>query len=313
MGRPLRIEFAGAHYHVTSRGNEKKDIFKSRKDREQFLSYLESAVFRYGAIIHAYCLMGNHYHLLLETPSGNLSQIVKHINGAYTNYFNAKRKRSGHLFQGRYKAILIEADEYAQELSRYIHLNPVRAGMTARPEEHFWSSYDDYIGQRRPPEWLTTASILERFGKGDNASDRYRKFVEYRMGREYDSPLKGATAATILGSVDFVNQMTARHIDGKQHDRDLPAVRQLSAKPTMDTIIEAAINLAGTSGLAKKAGIYLCHTYSGAKLKEIGERFGIGESAVSQASKRFEREMERDAELRMLVETLGAELKLSKV
>jgi len=110
MGRQLRIEYPGAHYHVTSRGSERKDVFKSQKDREQFLRYLESAVSRYDAVIHSYCLMSNHYHLLLETPAGNLSKIMQHINGAYTNYYNVKRKRSGHLFQGRYKAIVIEAD-----------------------------------------------------------------------------------------------------------------------------------------------------------------------------------------------------------
>ena len=110
MARPLRIEYPGAFYHVTSRGNEQKDIFRSRKDREKFLSYLESAKERYGAAIHTFCLMNNHYHLLLETPAGNLSQIMRHINGAYTTYFNVKRKRSGHLFQGRYKAILVDAD-----------------------------------------------------------------------------------------------------------------------------------------------------------------------------------------------------------
>ena len=141
MGRPLRIEFPGAHYHVTSRGNEQKDIFKSKADREQFLGYLESAVSRYGAVIHAWCLMTNHHHLLLETPLANLSQIMRHINGAYTNYFNTKRKRVGHLFQGRYKAILIEADAYLLELSRYIHLNPVKAKIVSRLEDYPWSSY----------------------------------------------------------------------------------------------------------------------------------------------------------------------------
>jgi REP-associated tyrosine transposase len=104
MARSLRIEYPGAFYHVTSRGNEQKDVFKSQKDREKFLEYLASASKRYGAVIHAYCLMSNHYHLLLETPSGNLSQIMRHINGAYTTYFNVKRKRAGHLFQGRYKS-----------------------------------------------------------------------------------------------------------------------------------------------------------------------------------------------------------------
>jgi putative transposase len=129
MARPLRISYPGAFYHVTSRGNEQKAVFKSTPDRERFLEYLESSVQRYNAIIHAYCLMDNHYHLLLETPDGNLSRIMAHINGAYTMYFNIKRKRFGHLFQGRYKAILVEADEYAEELSRYIHLNPVRANI----------------------------------------------------------------------------------------------------------------------------------------------------------------------------------------
>jgi REP element-mobilizing transposase RayT len=152
MARPLRIEYPGAFYHVTSRGNKQRDVFKSQRDREKFLSYLGSATERYGAVIHSYCLMNNHYHLLLETPGGNLSQIMRHVNGAYTTYFNVKRKRSGHLFQGRYKSILVEADSHAKELSRYIHLNPVRAKMVVHPKEHPWSSYQAYVGQGKAPE-----------------------------------------------------------------------------------------------------------------------------------------------------------------
>jgi putative transposase len=140
MARALRITFPGAFYHVTSRGNERKVVFKSIRDREKFLEYLESATQRYDALIHAYCLMDNHYHLLPETPSGNLSQIMRHINSAYTTYFNVKRDRSGHLFQGSYKAILVDMDEYAKELSRYVHLNPVRAKIVETPEEYDWSS-----------------------------------------------------------------------------------------------------------------------------------------------------------------------------
>ncbi|MGA2151441.1 MAG: transposase, partial [Geobacteraceae bacterium] len=177
MGRPLRITYAGAHYHVTSRGSEQKDIFKSRRDREKFLSYLESSVTRYGAAIHAYCLMTNHYHLLLETPVGNLPEIMRHINGAYTNYYNTKRKRSGHLFQGRYKAILIEADEYLMELSRYIHLNPVRCGIVEKPEAHPWSSYNDYIGARPAPGWLRMDMLSAHFGD----CKKHRQFVEFRI------------------------------------------------------------------------------------------------------------------------------------
>ena len=159
MARPLRLQYPGAFYHVTSRGNERKSIFKTNRDRQKFLSYLESAYDRYGAIIHVYCLMNNHYHLLVETPRGNLSQILHHINGAYTAYFNTKMKRSGHLFQGRYKAILVEKDSYCQELSRYVHLNPVRTGLVKRPSEYHWSSYTYYIGQKEKPRWLITESI----------------------------------------------------------------------------------------------------------------------------------------------------------
>jgi putative transposase len=140
MARPLRIEFPDAFYHVTARGNERRNIFRDDRDRQRLLGYLESAVLRYKAVVHVYCLMSNHYHLLLSTPAGNLSQIMRHINGGYTTYFNKRHDRAGHLLQGRYKAILVEADPYAGELSRYIHLNPVRAGIAGRPEEYPWSS-----------------------------------------------------------------------------------------------------------------------------------------------------------------------------
>jgi len=297
MARPLRIEYPGAHYHVTSRGNERKDVFKSQKDREQFLSYLESAVSRYDAVIHAYCLMTNHYHLLLETPSGNLSKIMQHINGAYTSYFNVKRNRSGHLFQGRYKAIIIEADEYARELSRYIHLNPVRANIVAKPEEYQWSSYLDYIGSRKCPVWLQTSFILDCFCKGEERFEKYRGFVEGLLGSKYESPFCGVVASTILGSESFVCDLSEKHIDGKQGDRELPAIRTLASKPSLQAILEVVNAIFEDGRGAKNATIYICHKYSGAGLKEIGEMFGTKESAVSQASRRFAHLLERDISL----------------
>lgn len=310
MGRPLRIEYPGAHYHVTSRGNERKDVFKSQKDREQFLSYLESAVNRYEAVIHAYCLMSNHYHLLLETPSGNLSKIMQHINGAYTNYFNMKRKRSGHLFQGRYKAIVIEADEYVLQLSRYIHLNPVRVNLVAKPEEYRWSSYPEYIGARKRPEWLETSFILDYFGKGEDRFRKYRGFVEELLGSEYESPFSGVVASTILGSESFVSELTEKHIDGKQNDRELPAARKLISKPSLQAILEAAKEISSSDRIAKNASIYLCHKYSGVGLKEIGEKFGTKESAVSQTSRRFAQVLERDKELAKQIEKVRKTLKI---
>ena len=186
MARQLRITFPGACYHITSRGNERKSIFKSLADKEKFLFYLESATRRYDAIIHAYCLMGNHYHLLLETPTGNLSQIMRHINGAYTTYFNKKRQRAGHLLQGRFKAILVDMDEYCKELSRYIHLNPIRAKMIDNLHDYRWSSYLDYIGNRNPPAWLERNFILGYFGKKPSiAQKNYREFIESRLDKKY--------------------------------------------------------------------------------------------------------------------------------
>jgi len=311
MGRQLRIEYPGAYYHVTARGNERKEIFKSERDRERFLEYLESSVVRYGGIIHAYCLMNNHYHILLETPSGNLSQIMQHINGAYTNYFNTKRKRSGHLFQGRYKAILIEADEYASELSRYIHLNPVRVGAASTPDKFRWSSYQDYIGLRKSANWLTTQFILGLFDdSAASAQKKYRVFVEEAIDEERESPLACVVAATILGSADFVAEIQERHVLAKPADRNLPALRQLTKKPAIDNIVEAVKETLGEDKqLAAKVAIHLCHKFSGEKLREIGKRFGVKDSAVSQASRRFLAEMDKDKNLKQtvgkLIKTIG--------
>ena len=210
MARPLRIEYPGALYYVTSRGNEQKDVFKSQRDREKFLSYLESAVVRYGAVVHAWCLMSNHYHLLLETPSGNLSQIMRHINGAYTTYFNVKRKRAGHLFQGRYKGILVEADAYALELSRYMHLNPVRAWMVAKPEHYPWSSYHWHADGRKD-ELLTDHSLYRRLGKSAEArQSAYRALFRAQLGDTALDEIRDATnKGWALGSDRFLTQIEA--------------------------------------------------------------------------------------------------------
>jgi REP element-mobilizing transposase RayT len=150
MARPLRINYEGAFHHITVRGNERKKIFLSRADCEKFLCLLKENSVRYGIILHCYALMGNHYHLALETPHGRLSAFMHTINSGYTTYFNVKRKRSGHLFQGRFRSLLVDRDSYLLELSRYIHLNPVRAGIVARPEDFPFSSYRAYISPQEP-------------------------------------------------------------------------------------------------------------------------------------------------------------------
>lgn len=307
MTRPLRIEYPGAYYHVTSRGNERKDIFRSNRDREKFLYYLETASKRYKAAIHAYCLMSNHYHLLLETPLGNLSQIMRHVNGAYTTYFNKKRERVGHLFQGRYKAILIDLDEYAKELSRYIHLNPVRAGIVNRPEEYGWSSYGAYVGEKKGPEWLVVGLILSCFGQNIASARRtYRDFVTSLIGKDYGSPLMKTLASTILGSDNFVKKIKEQYLNNTKGDRNLPAIRDLSDRPSIEDISKKVEKAFGEDPvLSKKAALYLCHRVGGMKLREIGSYFGLGESAVSQASSRFAKQMEKDFQLRKKIAQLN--------
>ncbi len=287
MARPLRIEYPGCFYHVTARGNEQKDIFKCRRDREKFLTYLQSSVERYGARIHGYCLMTNHYHLLMETPDGNLSQIMRHINGAYTTYYNVKRKRFGHLFQGRYKAIIVEADEYALELSRYMHLNPVRAAMVTKPQDYEWSSYRCYTGLSGTPDWLSRNLILDHFGAPDQEG-KYRRFVESLIGETYETPFKAVVASTLLGSPGFVTAVSEQHVGHLSANRNVPAVKQLSMQRTVEEVIEAVKRAVGEEGsLWRKISIHLCHRYSGMKLRDIGEKFGLSDAAVSVTSKRL--------------------------
>lgn len=315
MARPLRIEYPGAFYHVTARGNEQKDIFKSKRDREKFLSYLEAATDRYGVVIHAYCLMGNHYHLMLETPLGNLSQIMKHINGSYTTYYNVKRRRAGHLLQGRYKAILVDADSYATELSRYIHLNPVKAGIVATPEEYQWTSYRCYTGDPSTPRWLKTDFILSYFGISETtARKRYHQFVYNFIHADYPNPLQATVASTILGDPEFVGKIQEEYLNRKSSERDLPALRQLHAKPSLDKLLRVANEvLPDDARQATKLAIYLCHQYSGAKLKEIGAMFNLSESGITQVSKRFSQVVAKDDELKEVLEKIVISLKLSNV
>jgi putative transposase len=301
MARPLRVQYPGAFYHVTSRGNERKAIFRSNRDREKFLSYLKSAHDRYGATIHVYCLMDNHYHLLLETPLGNLSRILHHVNGAYTAYFNTKRNRSGHLFQGRFKALLVEKDSYCQELSRYIHLNPVRAGLVDRPSEYRWSSHRCYIGKEKKPVWLTTESVLGYFGQDDSsAQDHYRTFVEGVSKSETKNPLDDVVASTLLGSPEFISWAEERFIDLRNADmRNIPVLRGLVDKPSLEEIGRTTESIIGKKHpFFKKICIYVSHQYGGFSLKDIGTYYGMRGSAISQCSRRFKQRILGDNELK---------------
>jgi len=314
MARQLRLEFPGAFYHVTSRGNEKAPVFLTDKDRERFLGYLESAHQRFKAIILVYCCMENHFHLFLQTPLGNLSRIMHFINSSYTSYFNRIHERIGHLFQGRYKAILVDADEYAQELSCYVHLNPVRAEITELPEQYQWSSYREYMALRRKPGWLNTGFVLGYFGTTeDEARSRYAASVRSRLHMAAKSPFENLGQSNILGNDTFIERVKIKCLGDRKLDRELPSLRALNDdldhRPAINQIKATAEKVFGKrSGLSRNVTMYLAHKYTGNKLEEIGQIFGLGMSGVSSAITRIEKIISRDLNLGRLVKEIEEKL-----
>jgi len=208
MARPLRIEYPGAIYHITSRGNEKKAIFRDDQDRGALLSLLHRTNLRYHWLCHAYCLMDNHYHLVIETPDGNLSRGMRQLNGVYTQWFNTRHDRVGHLFQGRYKAIIIQKETHLLEVCRYVVLNPVRAHFTEKPDDWPWSSYQATLGKEQPHPCLTIDWVLGQFSSNrDEAERSYDQFVQRGLNqRSIWTAVKGQAllgddkfAANLLG------------------------------------------------------------------------------------------------------------------
>jgi REP element-mobilizing transposase RayT len=234
MTRPLRIEYAGAVYHITSRGNEKKAVFRDDQDRINFLNVLQHVNKRYHWICHAYCLMDNHYHLLIETPDGNLSLGMRQLNGVYTQLFNKRHQRTGHLFQGRYKSILIQKDSHLLEVCRYVVLNPVRARVVERPEAWKWSSYRATAGHETPAPCLTVDWVLGQLGrKRTTAEQEYRQFVAWGIGKE--TIWKEVKGQSILGEDDFVKGLLP-HIKKHQNIPEIPKSHRYVNRPGLERI-----------------------------------------------------------------------------
>lgn len=314
MARPLRIEYEGAIYHVTARGNERSKIFFTKRDYQKFKEYLADGESKYGFILHAYVLMTTHYHLIIETPDGNLGKIMHFLNGSYTTYINIKRKRSGHLFQGRYKAILVDKDSYLLELSRYLHLNPVRAKIVEKPEDYPHSSYGSYISDRKE-EIVTRHMILSMLsGTGENRGERYKVFVESTLGEELKSPLEKVYGGMMLGGEGFIREVLSRLDNEQTEGVEVSHRKTLRAIVGVEEVISAlceqyGVGLEEVAGNkrseARNAGVYLLKKYTGATNTEIGELFGgISYSAVAKIFQNFSRLMADDKELRGSIKKL---------
>jgi REP element-mobilizing transposase RayT len=315
MARPIRIEYEGAFYHVTSRGNERRDIFVGSEDYERFKHYISEAQDKYDFLLHGYVLMTNHYHLILETNKANLHQIMHYLNGSYTTYFNRLNGRSGHLFQGRYKGIVIDVDNYLLELSRYLHLNPVRAGMVKRPEEYALSSYRSFIGLTKKKEGIVTRDRIWGMISGDRrrAAQKYRRYVEEGMKKESRNPLKTLYGGTILGSGEFVRELLENKGAKNVKDEEISYRRQLRASKGIEDLIlhvgsyfnVQPSEVLGEKGAIRDIAIYFGKKYTGLTNREIGERFGgLSYSGVTRASQRFEEKLIKNMLLRRQVEEI---------
>lgn len=278
MARPLRVEYPGAIYHVSSRGNARSDIYLEDSDRENFLDTLAGAINRFGWVCHAYCLMTNHYHLVIETPEANLARGMRQLNGVYTQRFNRRHHRVGHIFQGRYKAILVERDAYLLELGRYVVLNPVRAGMVKHVWEWPWSSYRATAGMEASPSWLNTDWLLSQFGKQRRrCRSRYVQFVNEGVnGRRIWDELN---QQVYLGTDEFVEEVKSK-LSG---EADLSEVPREQWKPSGKSLAEYADAFKNKSEAMARA-----YLEGGYRMNEIAKHFSVHYATVSRAVKRFE-------------------------
>lgn len=265
MSRPLRLEFPNALYHITSRGDRREDIYEDAIDRRAFLDMFSSVIVQFNWVCYAYCLMNNHYHLLVRTPDSNLSKGMRHLNGVFTQAYNRRHNKTGHLFQGRFKSILVEEDAYLLALSRYIVLNPVKAGMVRQAGRWKWSSYQAMIGARQSPDWLASDYLLLQFSpQRKTAIKRYIAFVA--AGLKNGPIWSKVTNQIYLGDKGFVDNVQ-RFLTDRKSDIQIPKAQKrsipklLSEYERMTTCRDDAIVLAYASG--------------GYSYQELGDHFGL--------------------------------------
>lgn len=302
MTRPLRLEFPGAVWHVTSRGNEGREIFRDGQDRERFVSILGRTVSLFGWRLHAYVLMKNHHHLLVETPEPTLSRGMRQLNGLYTQAFNRRHRRVGHLLQGRFKGILVERESHLLELGRYVVLNPVRAGLVRRPNAWEWSSYRATAGLEPAPSWLRTDETLEPFGRRHGEAVRkYRAFIAEGKARDY-KPWTQLEGQVYLGGDGFRKKL-ARRLRRRRAPRGVAKAQLHPARPAMEAVVREAerafgeLAKLGRQAWERKVVAYILRTESLATYPRIGEVLGVGEWMAGQLTRQGEQILAKDRAL----------------
>ena len=306
MSRPLRIQYPGAWYHVMNRARRGQDLYPGRVHMDAFLDLLKETVDMFSLKVSSYCLMPTHYHLLVQTPDGNLSRCMRHLNGIYTQRFNALNKCDGTLFRGRYKSILVDADSYLLELVRYIHRNPLRAGIAKKPDQYVWSSHLGYLSDDQEWEWLHKEFVLGMLGKYRAVQiKKYRQFVEEQDAEQLLSFFEKTNLPSLLGSNKFVEWAKAKFFEGSIH-KDVPQSKILA--PDRPTIINAVCGFykadekdivavrRGVQNEPRDVAIYLLRTICGEPLMQIAQAFGMTQySSVSCAVERIKKKRQNDS------------------
>lgn len=317
MARPLRLSFENAVYHIVCRGNRREPIFTGDRDKRTFIGKMDEAFAKYSFFCYAFCLMDNHYHLMVQTPLANISEGLHSLNSSYSNWFRSKHDLEGPLFQGRYKSLVIDTDTYALQLSAYIHLNPCRAGMVKQPEDYQWSSYRDYIGARKSiANCLDITFILNQISLAPvNAQAKYHQFVAENIGMA--NPCDDVFKGIALGDARFLDKINAMIETGGYH-REIPATRNISSL-SPDDVLEAVSTLTGKSIeeiLARKRGnilrqlsIFLVKKITPLSLQDVGAFFGMDYAAVSQAASRFARRADENVQLSAMLNEIENHLK----
>ena len=312
MGRPIRIEYPGAFYHVFSRGNQKQPIFFSDEDRCYFIDCLRSACKKFGVVVHAYCLMPNHFHLFLETLMANLSEMMQYLITNYVLYFNKKHERCGHLFQSRFRSVLVDAESYAKELSRYIHLNPVRSGIVDRPEQFVWSSYGYYRGTAVSERWLETATVLRLFrGQLSEALEAYSRYIEDGIGKDNVALIRESAKQGILGNQKFIEKIKTEQLgeDLKRPDREKPQLNELRKKPDLQRIKAICERALGAGNRwTMPVAILIGHRCTAARLKDLGDLYSLSVSGASNACSRARKAIDQSETLSRTISEIEKEI-----
>lgn len=320
MARPLRIQFPEAWYHVMNRGRRGEPVFLENNDYEKFIGLLRELVAVYNVRVVAYCLMSNHYHLLIQTPDANLSRAMRHLNGVYTQWFNRTHACDGQLFRGRFKSILVDANTYLLGLVRYIHRNPIEAGLVKTLNRYPWSSHQGYLSNARKWQWLHKNVVLSSFSEHNKAESirAYMEFIVEQTSDKISRAFDKGVLPSVLGSESFVNSIKEKFFDLKNYE-EIPESRRLApdVKRIMGEVClfygvdesELYPSRRGQYNEPRNIAIYLMRSLRCEGLKEIGDVFGIGKiSSVSSVIQRVKEGIRNDKIIKERVEELTARM-----